>query len=62
MHQRVAQTLRYLAMFINQRAALANAAEGSAALRQRRRDNEDVEKYLQARAPDLPMGQTTKAQ
>jgi len=56
MHQRVAQPLRYLATFINQRTARTNAAEGSATLRKRRHDKEHVDEYLQSRAPDLSDG------
>lgn len=49
MHQRVAQTLRYLATFIDQGTARTNAAEGSAAFRKRR---QDVDEYLQGRAAE----------
>ncbi len=67
MHQRVAQTLRYLAGLINQQTARTNAAEGSATLRKRRQDQEHVDEYLQGRhhgyqpfPTDRPAGQTKK--
>ena len=47
MHQRVAQSLRYLDTFIDQGSARTNAAEGCAAFRQRR---PEVDEYLQGRA------------
>lgn len=49
MHQRIAQTLRYLASLINQQTARTNAAEGSATIRQRRHDQERVDRYLHGR-------------
>ncbi len=61
MHQRVAQTLRYLAGLITQQTALTNAAEGSATLRKRRQDQEHVDEYLQGQLPTFPSGQTQKA-
>ena len=60
MHQRVAQTLRYLARLINQQTARTNAAEGTATLRKRRHDQEDVDEYLQGRLLTCPIGQTKK--
>lgn len=54
MRQRVARTSRYLAGLVNQQAARTNAAEGSAVLRRRRQDQEDVEEYLQGRFPTVP--------
>ena len=60
MHQRVAQTLRYLAGLINQQTARSNAAEGSATLRKRRQDQENVDEYLQGRLQTFPTGQTEK--
>ena len=58
MHQRIAQTLRYLARLINQTTARSNAAEGSATLRKRRHDQEDVDEYLQGRLLTFPIGET----
>ncbi len=52
MHQRIAQTLRYLARLSNQHTARANAAEGSATLRKRRQDQEHVNEYLRGRLDD----------
>lgn len=62
MNHRVAKTLRNLAGLTGQRTALANAAEGSAVLRQRRQDQEHVEEYLQDRLLTAPMGATTNAE
>lgn len=62
MHQRVAQTLRYLARPINQQTARTNAAEGSATLRKRRQDQEHVDEYLQGRLLTLPIGETKKGE
>lgn len=60
MHQRVAQTLRYLAGLINQQTARSNAAEGSATLRKKRQDQEHVDKYLKGRLATFPTGQSKK--
>jgi hypothetical protein len=49
MHQRIALTLRLLARLTNQHTARANAAEGSATLRRRRLDQQQVDEYLQGR-------------
>ena len=53
MRYRVARTQRYLARLISPQTARTNAAEGSATLRERRRDREDVEEYLKGRAAGL---------
>lgn len=58
MHRRIAQTLRYLATFIDQQTARTNAAEGSANLRRRREDQEHVDEYLQGRLLTLSLGAT----
>lgn len=47
MHRRIALTLRHLARLTGQHTARTNAAEGSATLRQRRHDQEQVDEYLQ---------------
>lgn len=62
MHQRVAQTLRYLARLMNQQTARTNAAEGSAALRKRRQEQEHVDEYLQGRLLTSPIGETKKGE
>ena len=54
MRQRLARTSRYLAGLVNQQAARTNAAEGSAVLRRRRQDQEDVDEYLLGRFPTQP--------
>ena len=59
MHQRIARTLRYLARrIIDPDTARANAAEGSATLRERRHDQEHVDEYLQGRLLIFPLGKT----
>jgi hypothetical protein len=50
MHETITRTLRYLARLTNQHTARTNAAEGSATLRRRRHDQEQVDEYLQGRA------------
>ena len=62
MHQRIAQTLRALAMRTGQHTARANAAEGSATLRKRRHDQEHVDEYLQGRLLTFPNGETRKGE
>ena len=62
MHQRIAQTLRYLARLINQHTARTNAAEGSATLRKRRHDQEQVDEYLQGRHLTLPIAEAKKGE
>lgn len=56
MQQRIARTVQLLARFITQGTARDNAAEASAALRQRRQDQEDVDDYLLGRAPERSDG------
>ena len=52
MNQRIAQALRYLSRLTDdQHTARANAAEGSATLRKRRQDQEDVDEYLARSRP-----------
>jgi hypothetical protein len=58
MHQRIAQTLRDLATLAGQHTARRNAAEGSAALRKRRHDQEHVDEYLQGRLLTFPLAET----
>ena len=55
MHQRIAQTLRYLARPMSQHTARTNAAEGSTTLRKRRHEQELVDEYLQGRVLTFPM-------
>lgn len=55
MHQRIARTLRILARLTNQHIARTNAAEGSALLRRRRQDQEQVDEYLQGRILTFPL-------
>lgn len=68
--QRLARTLRYLAsryladpdrtdrLQSNQTIARTNAAEASATLRERRREQEDVDAYLRARRLTRPAEDT----
>ena len=58
MQQRIAQTLRYLAGLINQQTARTNAAEASATIRERRHDQERVDRYLHARLLTLSADET----
>ena len=48
MHQHIAWTMRYLAGLAGQHTARTNAAEGSATLRDRRREQDDATAYLRA--------------
>ena len=49
MLQRLVRTPRYVARFLTQHTARTNAAEGSASLRERRQEQEDVDEYLRVR-------------
>ena len=62
MHQRIAQSLRYLARLTSQHTARTNAAEGSATLRKRRHDQEHVDEYLQGRLLTFPIDATEMGQ
>lgn len=60
MHQRIVQILRYLGLPVSQHTARTNAADGSATLRRRRHDQEQVDAYLQGRLLTFPASETTR--
>jgi hypothetical protein len=62
MHETIARTMRYLARLTNQHTARTNAAEGSATLRRRRHDQEQVDDYLQGRTLTVPASETEAGQ